>query len=100
MNSDSNPEISALRNQVFLLLVALILVSGMLTFQFYEEARATHHLVAQATAMSENWKQNQPQINNFINQLVAYGQAHPDFKPVLAKYGIAPDPAHPIAPLK
>ena len=30
---------------------------------------------------------------DFVNQLVAYGNAHPEFKPVLAKYGMVAPPA-------
>ena len=30
---------------------------------------------------------------NFVNSLVAYGQTHPEFRPVLLKYGITPPPA-------
>jgi hypothetical protein len=36
---------------------------------------------------------------NFVNQLVAYGQTHPDFRPVLLKYGINLNAA-PVAPKK
>jgi len=32
---------------------------------------------------------------DFVNALVNYGQAHPEFRPVLAKYGIAPVPGIP-----
>ena len=47
---------------------------------------------------------------DFVNALVNYGQAHPEFRPVLQKYGIAPvagipagspaPAATPIAPKK
>jgi hypothetical protein len=30
-----------------------------------------------------------------VNEIVAYGEKHPEFKPVLAKYGIAPVPGIP-----
>jgi hypothetical protein len=34
-------------------------------------------------------------MNNFVTQLVAYGEKHPDFVPVLRKYGVAPIPGIP-----
>jgi len=93
-DSDSDSEISALRNQVFILLVALIVVSGTLTVFLYRQASLTRKeidaLKPQANQIMMAFNQNQNMINGFVNQLVAYGQTHPDFVPVLAKYGIAP----------
>jgi hypothetical protein len=44
----------------------------------------------QAEQMINVYNQNQTSVVSFVNQIVAYGQTHPDFKPVLAKYGIVP----------
>jgi hypothetical protein len=94
MNSDLNSEISALRNQVYVLLIALIVVSGTLSVFLYRQASITRKdldaLKPQAEQLINSFNQNQALIANFVNQLVAYGQTHPDFVPVLAKYGIAP----------
>jgi len=96
---NSSPEISALRNQVFVLLVALIVLSGTVTVYLFRQAsmagKDLEQLKPQATQVINGFNQNQQLMVNFINQLVAYGQAHPDFKPVLAKYGIAPVPGVP-----
>jgi hypothetical protein len=90
MNSDNSSEIASLQRQVFGLIIALILVTATLTCYFYDQVRLARHSVAQANQIINALKQNEPQISAFINQLVAYGQAHPDFVPVLTKYGIAP----------
>lgn len=99
MTPDTNSEISALRNQVFTLLVALIVVSGTLTVYLYRQASSTRKdldaLKPQAEQIIGAFNQNQKLMVDFINQLVAYGQAHPEFKPVLAKYGITPTPGSP-----
>jgi hypothetical protein len=96
---NSSPEISALRNQVFVLLVALIVLSGTVTVYLFRQAsmagKDLEQLKPQATQVINGFNQNQQLMVNFINQLVAYGQTHPDFKPVLAKYGIAPVPGIP-----
>jgi hypothetical protein len=107
MNPESNSEIAALQRQVFGLIIALILVSATLTCYFYDQVRLAHRSVAQANQLINTVKQSEPQISAFINQLVAYGQTHPDFVPLLAKYGIAPvkgvppgAPAVPAVPKK
>ena len=94
LNSDLNSEISALRQQVYVLLIALIVVSGTLSVFLYRQASISRKdidaLRPQAEQLINSFNQNQAAIGNFVTQLVAYGQTHPDFVPVLAKYGIAP----------
>ncbi|HEX4349924.1 MAG TPA: hypothetical protein VH251_06045 [Verrucomicrobiae bacterium] len=94
MNSDSDSELAALRNQIYILLVALIVVSGTLTVYLYRQNSITGKDIAaikpQADQVIATFRQDQPAIVNFVNDLVAYGQKHPEFVPVLAKYGIAP----------
>jgi hypothetical protein len=102
MNSDSESEIAALRNQVYVLLVALIVVSGTLTVFLYRQASMTRKeietLRPQADQMVATLNQNKDAIGAFVGQLVAYGQKHPEFAPVLAKYGIQVKNLPPGAP--
>jgi hypothetical protein len=97
INHDS--EIAALRRQVFTLLVALIVVSGTLTVYLYRQASISKKdldvIRPQAQQIINVFNQNQTLMNNFVTQLVAYGEKHPDFVPVLRKYGIAPIPGIP-----
>jgi hypothetical protein len=94
MNSDSDSEVAALRNQIYVLLVALIVVSGTLTVFLYRQTSLTRKdmeaVRPQAEQLVATFRQEQPVIAGFVNELVAYGQKHPEFVPVLAKYGIAP----------
>lgn len=96
MSADSNSEISALKRQVFTLLVALVVVSGTLTVYLYRQASITGKDITaiqpQAQQLIGAFNQNQSLMISFVNQLVVYGQAHPDFRPVLLKYGIQPPP--------
>jgi hypothetical protein len=113
MNEDTNSQVAALQRQVFTLLLALIVVSGTLTVFLYRQASLSGKDIdairPQAQQIIGAYNQNQTLMINFVNQLVAYGQKHPDFVPVLAKYGIAPvagvpagavAPAAPAAPKK
>lgn len=104
MNSDSESEIAALRNQVYVMLVALVVVSGTLTVYMYRQASMTRKDIdairPQAEQMINTLNQNKQAIGGFVEAVVAYGQKHPEFDPVLAKYGIqvrnlppAPQPA-------
>ena len=95
MNDEISYQIDALRRQVFILLLVLIIVSGTLTVFLYRQASLTRRDIAaikpQATQVIQAFNQNRPAIQNFVQQLVAYGQAHPDFQQtVLKKYGITP----------
>ena len=85
---------AALQRQVFSLLVALIVVSGTLTVYLYRQssiARKDLEAIApQAQTIIGAYNQNQKLMIDFVNALVSYGQTHPDFRPVLQKYGIAP----------
>jgi hypothetical protein len=101
-NPGANPELAALKNQVFTLLMALIVVSGTLTIFLYRQSSLTGSDLAQAKQLNVMITQNETALNTFITQLVAYGEKHPDFVPVLKKYGIAPQPGVPagaVAPV-
>lgn len=97
--TESNSEIAVLRNQLYVLLVSLLVVSGTLTIFLYRQASIARKdldaLKPQAEQLIKGFADNQNQIVAFVNQLVAYGQTHPDFRPVLAKYGIEPRPGIP-----
>ena len=93
MITDSNSEISGLRSQLFIQLVALVVVTGTLMVYLYRQASNEGKQLAQAQQIINNYKQAEPKIATFINQLVAYGERHPDFaQTVLKKYGIVPQP--------
>jgi hypothetical protein len=91
-NNDTNSEIAALKNQMFMLLVALVVVTGSLTVYLY---RQDSILGKQCTQLTAVVNQTQVSINNFIGKLVDYGQKHPEFDPVLKKYGLTPQSVPP-----
>ena len=90
-------EIVALRHQIFTLLLALIVVSGTLTVYLYRQARVLGNdieaIKPQARQIIQAARQGQQGMETFVNQLVAYGQTHPDFQQqVLKKYNLVPHP--------
>ncbi len=100
--TDSNSEISALRNQVFVLLIALIVVSGTLAVFMYRQASLMGKDIAAFKQQTQQilgaYNQNKALIANFESQIIAYGKTHPDFMPILAKYGFAQQVPAPVAP--
>jgi hypothetical protein len=85
---------AALQRQIFSLLIALIVVSGTVTAYLYQQQRLANKdyitIAPQAQQIVTAYNQNQKLMIDFVNALVNYGQTHPEFRPVLQKYGIAP----------
>ena len=94
---NQNEEIAALKNQMFILLVALIVVSGTLTAVLYRQASTATKDLTQNERVSAQLRTNALVIETFVRELVTYGEKHPEFLPVLRKNGIMP-PAGAAAP--
>jgi len=94
-DNTNNAEIAALKNQMFTLLVALIVVSGTLTVYLYRQAVLAGKDLASGHQIEAGIRNNEANFQTFVTRLVAYGEKHPDFVPVLKKYGIAPVPGVP-----
>lgn len=96
---DYSSDLAAIRSQLFTLLIALIVVSGTLTVYLYRQASIARKdfdaIKPQADQVVNALGQNQAAVVSFVNEVVAYGQTHPEFVPVLARHGIAPVPGHP-----
>lgn len=95
MNPDTNSEIAALRNQIFTMFLALIVVSGTFTTYIYIQSRHSSLDLKQAEQLNDNLKKNEAAIGGFAGQLYNYGQQHPDFQPLLKKYGLTAAPGTP-----
>jgi hypothetical protein len=102
-NAEPNPadwqdHYDSLRHMVVSLLVLLIVVSGTLTMFLLRQYRWSQTDLAgvrqQVSGMAMEYKRNtEPVINDFVGKLVEFSRTHPDFSPVLAKYGIRPGSA-------
>ena len=97
-------EVASLRRQISILLLALIVVSGTVTtYLFYQSHTIGGDLAAlepQAREIIQNYDKNVPTIQKFVQELVVYGQSHPDFQPILKKYGISQASATNSVPAK
>jgi hypothetical protein len=83
---------TSLRRQVTHLLLALIVISGTLaTYLFYESHTIGGELTTlepQAREIVRNYDNNLPNVQKFIRALVAYGQTHPEYQPILKQNGL------------
>jgi hypothetical protein len=93
--TSSGELIAALQGQVFILLVALIVVTGTLTVYLYRQTTFLRKDIEQMRPPILALENNKALYMSFLDQLGAYAQTHPDFRPVLTKYGI---PVTPTAP--
>jgi hypothetical protein len=93
--NDLQAQFDALRHLVVSILILVVVISGTLNIYFLRQWRSTSKDLAgirpQAEQMiSEFQKTSGPRMNDFIKKISEYGGAHPDFTPVLAKYGLKP----------
>ena len=88
--ADLAGQLAALQKQVTMLLLALIVLSGTLTTYLCYESRIMgkdlETFTPQAMQMIKGYNQEEPNMEKFVQQLVAYGQTHPDFQEILKKY--------------
>ena len=102
-NSGLAEQVESLRRQVFILLLALIVVSSAvatyLCYQSHVMGKSVDGIKPQATQVIQAYKQvsasfNPVVLSNFVSQISAYATTHPDFgQQVLKKYGWNPPPA-------
>jgi len=111
-SSDLAIQVEGLRRQVFVLLLALIVVTGTIATVLWYQAHVAKQTVEgirpQAMQVINTYKQltttvNVQQMATFVNQINAFAITHPDYaQQVLKKYGITPVPPNtlPSQPVK
>jgi len=92
-------QVEALQRQVFLLLLGLIVVTATFVFYLYYQEHIFRHDLDQITPRAKQviqaYNHNALAIDNFNKQLVNYALAHPEFQPILKKYGWTPNAPKP-----
>jgi hypothetical protein len=83
-----------LRKQLQTVLILMIIVSGTLCLYMWRQVRYTgadlRGIRPQAEqVITEYNKISGPSMDNFVRNVAAYGQTHPDFAPIMAKYGLS-----------
>ena len=103
-SDDLQAQIDSLRQTVLSLLVLCVIVSGTLCIFLVRQ----HKMVANdlkvvrpqaSQIISQYTKVTGPAMQEFVKKLSDYGKTHPDFAPILLKYGLtnAPTTAAPTS---
>ena len=92
---DLQAQYDALRHLVVSLLILVVVISGTLNIYLLRQWRTTSKDLAgirpQASQMIADYqKTSGPVMQEFVKRITDYGKTHPDFAPVLAKYGLKP----------
>lgn len=110
--SQLRSEIADLQYQAHILRVVLLFVMGSLCLYFWREASyngvAAQQMQPQVMQVSQYMEALNKQgssmekqlqaIQSAVSRLAEYGKAHPDYVPILTKYGIPTGTASPSAP--
>jgi hypothetical protein len=106
--TDLQAQYEALRHLVVSMLILVVVISGTLNIYLLRQWRSTSKDLAgirpQASEMIKEFQNvSGPRMQEFVKKITEYGQTHPEFGPVLAKYGLKPatptnsPPANPAA---
>jgi len=90
---DLKDQLETVKRQSFSLLLALIVVSGTVTVYIYQQAslqgKELGALQQPASQVINAFNQNRAIMQNFVTQLNAYGQTHPDIEQLLIRNNFA-----------
>jgi len=89
-----------LRRQVFSMLVLLVVVSGTLTIYLLRQYRITRADLKAIRPQAEQFiadyqKNTAPKWDEFQRKIAEYGRTHPDFTPIMVKFGLQPTSSAP-----
>lgn len=101
--TDLEARVESLQNLVVSVLILGIVISGTLNIFLLRQWRFSKADLANigpraAQVISEYQKGDGPKMDEFLKKITDFGRTHPDFVPVLAKYGIKPASAPATGP--
>ena len=96
-------QIGALRHLVVSILILLVVISGTFTIYLLRQWRTVSKELTgfrpQATALVGDYQRvSAPVMTDFVRKVTEYGRTHPDYMPILAKYGLKPGASTGAAP--
>ena len=89
-------EVRTLRTLFSIAAMALLLLSfGINAYLYYQDRILRKELDAAKKTAQEFETVKRPMISTFVSRLQDFARTHPDFNPILDKYGIRPIPSTP-----
>lgn len=102
---DLQAQFDALRHLVLAMLILVLVISGTLNLYLLRQWQNTRKDLLgfrpQATLMIADFEKGVPLMDDFTKKITEYGRTHPDFAPILVKYGLKttmPTSAPPASP--
>jgi hypothetical protein len=90
--NDLQAQYDALRHTVVSILILVVVMSGTLNIYLLRQWRSTSKdlegIRPQAAQMITEYQKSSPLMENFVKKITEYGRTHPDFAPIMAKYGL------------
>ncbi len=84
--------LAGIERQMFTLLLALVILSGTLAVYLYRQSSIVSSdlqaIKPGAMQLIDAMKREKPGMDQFVLKLVEFGKTHPDFKPIVDKYGL------------
>ncbi|PYJ02974.1 MAG: hypothetical protein DME25_14160 [Verrucomicrobia bacterium] len=91
VQTESSPlsaQLESLRQVLVSLLVLLLVVSGTLNLYFWRQYRSTSATLKSMRPQAPQMDGEIAQMQEIWRRMADYGRTHPDFAPILAKYGL------------
>jgi hypothetical protein len=91
-----------LRTQLLAVLALVIVVSGTFNIYLWRQGKQKKaelvSLQQQVGPMFAEYNQMAPKMDEFIKKITDYGRTHPDFGPIMVKYGLISNTVPTAAP--
>ena len=91
-SNDLQAQYDALRHLVLSIMILVLVISATLNLYLLRQWRNTSKDLAgirpQAALMMAEYQKSGPLMDEFTKKITDYGRNHPDFAPILAKYGL------------
>jgi hypothetical protein len=89
-STDLQGQIDSVRHLMVSVLFLLLVVSGTFNLYLWRQFRSTRAELQMVLPNAKQISGELASMQDFVHKLVEFAKTHPDFLPILAKYGIQP----------
>jgi hypothetical protein len=96
--SELEEQVVSLQRLVGTVLVLLLIISGTFSIWLFWQVRTENRELEAGRQQLQQVIKIEAQQNEVVKRMQDFGRAHPDFLPILGKYGLAPEGSGASAP--
>jgi hypothetical protein len=89
--SELEEQLGSLQRLVGTVLVLLLIISGTFSIYLFWQVRAENRELEALRQQLQQVIKIEAQQNEVVKRMQDYGRTHPDFLPILGKYGLTPE---------